>query len=160
MAVALVPFIPSPSAVMVFNRQGGEGVGGWEGDSRCYPEEGCQPPAPSQWPGPCLTTATWRCRKNFSQWECSFHWKLRYHWLEFLRQRQIAVVRQGPEMRKFKHYVPCSFKWYNMSKFNFLFYFSCCNFSHLTLKWNRMVFCDNQLPICGIRIYILYSMRE
>ena len=34
--------------------------------------------------------------KNFSQWECSFHWKLRCHWLEFLRQGQIAVVRQGP----------------------------------------------------------------
>ena len=49
-----------------------------------------------QTPGPCLTTATWRCRKNFSQWERSFHWKLRCHWLEFLRQRQIAVVRQGP----------------------------------------------------------------
>ena len=47
-------------------------------------------------PGPCLTSATWRCRKNFSQWECSFHWKLRCHWLEFLQQRQIAVVRQGP----------------------------------------------------------------
>ena len=46
--------------------------------------------------GPCLTTATWRCRKNFSQWECSFHWKRRCHWLEFLRQHQIAVVRQGP----------------------------------------------------------------
>ena len=47
-------------------------------------------------PGPSLTTATWRCRKNFSQWECSFHWKLCCHWLEFLRQRQIAVVGQGP----------------------------------------------------------------
>ena len=47
-------------------------------------------------PGPCFTTATWRCRKNFSQWERSFHWKLRRHWLKFLRQRQIAVVRQGP----------------------------------------------------------------
>ena len=46
--------------------------------------------------GLCLTTATWRCRKNFSQWECSFHWKLRWNWLEFLRQHQIAVVRQGP----------------------------------------------------------------
>ena len=46
--------------------------------------------------GRCLTTATWRWRKNFSQWECSFHWKLRSHRLEFLRQRQIAVVRQGP----------------------------------------------------------------
>ena len=38
-------------------------------------------------PGPCITTATWRCRNNFSQWGCSFHWKLRCHWLEFLRQR-------------------------------------------------------------------------
>ena len=46
--------------------------------------------------GPCLTTATRRCRKNFSQWERSFHWKLRCHWLEFLRQRQIAAVTQGP----------------------------------------------------------------
>ena len=47
--------------------------------------------------GLCLTTATWRCRKNFSQWELSFLWKLRCHWLKGLRQRQIAVVRQGPE---------------------------------------------------------------
>ena len=47
-------------------------------------------------PGPCHTTVPWRCRKNFSQWECSFHWKLRCHWLEFLWQRQISVVRQGP----------------------------------------------------------------
>ena len=44
-------------------------------------------------PGP---SATWSCRNNLSQWERSFHWKLRCHWLEFLRQRQIAVVRQGP----------------------------------------------------------------
>ena len=36
--------------------------------------------------GPCFTTATWRCRKNFSQWECSFHWKLCCHWLEFWRR--------------------------------------------------------------------------
>ena len=49
-----------------------------------------------QAPGPCLTTETWRCRKNYSQWECSFHWKLCCHWLEFLRQCQIVVVRQGP----------------------------------------------------------------
>ena len=51
--------------------------------------------------GPCHTTAKWRCRKKFSQWECSFHWKLRCHWLEFLRQQcQIAVVRQGPVLRR------------------------------------------------------------
>ena len=46
--------------------------------------------------GLCLTIVTWRCRKNFSQRECSFHRKLRCHWLKFLRQRHIAVVRQGP----------------------------------------------------------------
>ena len=46
-------------------------------------------------PGPCLTAATWCYRKNFSQWECSFHWKLHCHWLEFLRQHQIAVVRRA-----------------------------------------------------------------
>ena len=40
-------------------------------------------------PGPCLTTSTWQCRKNFSQWERSFHWKLRCHRLEFLWQHQI-----------------------------------------------------------------------
>ena len=47
------------------------------------------------WPGPRLTTATWRCRRNFSQWECSFRWKLRCHWLEFLRQRQVDSVVVG-----------------------------------------------------------------
>ena len=47
-------------------------------------------------PGPCLTTATQCCHKNFSQWECSFLWKLHCQWLKFLWQRQIAVVRQGP----------------------------------------------------------------
>ena len=44
---------------------------------------------------PCLTTATWR-RKNFSQCECSFLWKLHRHWLKSLRPRQMAVVRQDP----------------------------------------------------------------
>ena len=47
-------------------------------------------------PGPCLTTAIWRCRKPFSQWHRSFQRKLRSHWLKFLRQRHVAVVRQGP----------------------------------------------------------------
>ena len=46
--------------------------------------------------GPCLTTATWRSRKNFNQWERNFLWKLRCHWVKGLRRRQIAVVRQGP----------------------------------------------------------------
>ena len=43
---------------------------------------------------PGITTATWRCRKMFSQWERSFHWKLCYHWLKGLQQRQIAIEIQ------------------------------------------------------------------
>ena len=46
--------------------------------------------------GPCLITATWRCCKNCSQLESSFLWKLWSHWLKGFRQRQIALVRQGP----------------------------------------------------------------
>ena len=59
-----------------------------------WPQKGARVPGHPLWcsPGPCINTATWRCRKNFSQWECSFHWKLRCHWLEFLRQLQIAAV--------------------------------------------------------------------
>ena len=55
---------------------------------------------PSQGPGSCITTATWRCRNNFSQWERSFLGKLRCHWLKELWQRQIAVVRKSPVTRK------------------------------------------------------------
>ena len=36
------------------------------------------------------------CRKNSSQWQHSFQWKLHSHWLQFLRQCHVAVVRQGP----------------------------------------------------------------
>ena len=43
--------------------------------------------------GLCLTTAIWRCRKPFNQWQQR---KLRCHWLKFLRQRHVAVVGQGP----------------------------------------------------------------
>ena len=46
--------------------------------------------------GPCITTATRHCHKNFSQWKRNFHWKLCCHLLKVLRQRQIAVVIQGP----------------------------------------------------------------
>ena len=54
------------------------------------------------WPtGPCITTATWRCRKIFRQWEHVFHGKLCCHWLKFLRQRQIAIVIQGHDL---EHY--------------------------------------------------------
>ena len=41
------------------------------------------------------TFAIWRCCKTFSQRECSFHWKLRCHWLKGLRQLHITVVMQG-----------------------------------------------------------------
>ena len=36
--------------------------------------------------GICIITVTWHCSKTFSQWECSFLWKLRCHWLKVLRQ--------------------------------------------------------------------------
>ena len=39
-------------------------------------------------PGPCIATAIWRSRTTLSQWERSFHWKLRCHWLKGLRQHQ------------------------------------------------------------------------
>ena len=42
-----------------------------------------------------LTTMIWRCRKPFGQWQRSFQRKLRSHWLKFLRQRHVAVVKQG-----------------------------------------------------------------
>ena len=35
-------------------------------------------------------------RKNFSQWERSFLWKLRCHWLIFLRRVAKTFVIQGP----------------------------------------------------------------
>ena len=47
-------------------------------------------------PGPCLSTATWHCRKNSSQRQRSFQWKLRSNWRQCLRQRLATVVRQGP----------------------------------------------------------------
>ena len=46
-------------------------------------------------PGPSLTIAIWRCRNPFSQWQCSFQKKLHPHWLKFLRQRHVAVIRLG-----------------------------------------------------------------
>ena len=47
-------------------------------------------------PGPCLITAIWRCRKPFSRWQHSFQRKLRSHWLKFLWQHHVTIVRQGP----------------------------------------------------------------
>ena len=47
-------------------------------------------------PGPCITNVIATCRKNFSQWKSSFLWKLRYHWLKFLRRVAKTLVIQGP----------------------------------------------------------------
>ena len=47
-------------------------------------------------PGPCITNVIATCRKNFSQWESSFLWKLRYHWLKLLRRVAKMLVIQGP----------------------------------------------------------------
>ena len=47
-------------------------------------------------PGPCITNVIATCRKNFSQWESSFLWKLRCHWLKFLRRVAKTLVIQGP----------------------------------------------------------------
>ena len=49
-------------------------------------------------PGPCITNVIATCRKNFSQWERSFLWKLRCHWLKFLRRVAKTLVIQGPEL--------------------------------------------------------------
>ena len=46
--------------------------------------------------GPCITNVIATCRKNFSQWERSFLWKLRCHWLKFLRHVAKTLVIQGP----------------------------------------------------------------
>ena len=51
--------------------------------------------ARSSYPGPCITPAIWRCRKTVSQWQGSFQWKLRSHWLKFLRQRPATVIVLG-----------------------------------------------------------------
>ena len=54
-------------------------------------------------PGPCITNVIATCRKNFSQWERSFLWKLRCHWLKFLRRVAKTLVIQGPALyRSFK----------------------------------------------------------
>ena len=43
----------------------------------------------------CITNVIATCRKNFSQWERSFLWKLRCHWLKFLRRVAKTLVIQG-----------------------------------------------------------------
>ena len=46
-------------------------------------------------PGSTLTTAIWCCCNHFSQWQCSFLWKLHSRWLKFFWQHHVAVVRPG-----------------------------------------------------------------
>ena len=46
-----------------------------------------------------FTTATWRSCNPFSQWERSFQWKLRSHWLKVLRKCYIAIVIKDPGPR-------------------------------------------------------------
>ena len=50
--------------------------------------------------GPCITNVIATCRKNFSQWESSFLWKLRCHWLKFLRRVAKTLVIQGPALSR------------------------------------------------------------
>ena len=49
-------------------------------------------------PVACITNVIATCRKNFSQWESSFLWKLRCHWLKFLRHVAKTLVIQGPDL--------------------------------------------------------------
>ena len=56
--------------------------------------------------GPCITNVIATCRKNFSQWESSFLWKLRCHWLKFLRRVAKPLVIQGPEACSSLHKKP------------------------------------------------------
>ena len=55
-----------------------------------------RPALPCGSPGPCITNVIVTCRKNFSQWESSFLWKLRCHWLKFLRRVAKTLVILGP----------------------------------------------------------------
>ena len=52
--------------------------------------------------GPCVTTAIWRGCKSFSQWHHSSQRNLRSHWLKFLWQRHVAIVKQGPGLHLVK----------------------------------------------------------
>ena len=41
-------------------------------------------------------TAIWYCCNRFSQWQCSFHWKLHCHWLKELWQCHVTVAHVTP----------------------------------------------------------------
>ena len=53
---------------------------------------------------PCITTVIWPCCKTFSQWQCSFHWKLHSHWLKGLQQCPITVVIHGLDYQVTYHF--------------------------------------------------------
>ena len=72
------------------------GIIHWYGDPSCCWKLATGNASPCLAPRPCITVAIWRCRKNFSQWPRSMHWKLCPHWLKLLRQRHVAVVIQDP----------------------------------------------------------------
>ena len=65
-------------------------------------------------PGPCITNVIATCRKNFSQWERSFLWKLRCHWLKFLRRVAKTLVIQGPAL------VHCDFSRIRLNPLNWI----------------------------------------
>ena len=52
------------------------------------------------WAGPCITNVFATCRKHYGQWERSFLWKLRCHWLKFLRHVAKTLVIQGPASQR------------------------------------------------------------
>ena len=79
---------------------------------------------------PSITTATC-CRKNFSQWQRSFLWKLHYHWLKGLWQCYIAVVRRGPGLDISRNFPLPDFP-------NFIF-------SNTDYLWFRSELCPNIL---------------
>ena len=85
---------------------------------------------PAAWP--CITVVIWCCHKTFSQWQCSFHWKLHCHWLKGLWQRQITVIIQDPELKKKK-----------IRTFTWLFFFNheshCMTFNDQH-QWNMCYF--------------------
>ena len=58
-----------------------------------------------------------RCRKNFSQWQRSFQWKLRSHWLKFLRQHHIAVFSTGPSIYMY-HNLALSFRFGTIRRYD------------------------------------------
>ena len=60
-----------------------------------------------------------RCREVFSRWECGFHWKLCYCWLEGLRRRRVAVIMQGQGIRAhlfvyIYYHMRCMGSWFNV----------------------------------------------